>query len=162
MTHFSSYIPDILRPKLEENSLLALAQTKEKFDAATEVLAKETKWNKRMPWVVVALEITFIAAIVLAFAFGGPCGLIPLLFYLPFDTTLGYLSTQHLDPILGYVGTPGPNFVPLAGAIRYISYLTERQSKLEGRCQNLLEELSKEGHRGVSRKKRNFLNRSHV
>lgn len=99
------------------------------FKTVADNLDKETKWNKAMPWVVAAIEISLIAAIALGFIFGGPLGIIPTVLLWIYDTSIG-------------IAAGCKNFaLPPIGAIVYIGHLVMRQSDLENRHRVLSQEL---------------------
>ncbi len=107
-----------------------LANRVKEFQTTTQDLAKETAWNKVMPWVVAATEIALIAATVLVFMFAGPSGFIPILGLVIFDTATALASKFRGDIIM-----------PPFGAIFYIRHLVKRQSQLEAEQRALSQEL---------------------
>lgn len=107
-----------------------LAGRVKEFNTVTNDLAKETTWNKTMPWIVAAIETSLIAATVLRFVFGGPLGIIPLIALCIFESITAAYADFQADIIL-----------PPLGAIFYIAHLIGRQSKLEARHQALSQEL---------------------
>jgi hypothetical protein len=107
-----------------------LADRITEFNKVTHDLAKETKWNKTMPWVIAAIEVSLIAATVLGFVFGGLAGLIPLIALCVFEAGCATAAGAHADIIL-----------PPFGAIFYVIHLINRQSRLENRHKVLNQEL---------------------
>jgi len=116
-----------------------LAGRVKEFNTVTNDLAKETKWNKTMPWIVAAIEISLIAATVLGFVFGGPLGIIPIVALCIFEAITAASSDFRGDIIL-----------PPFGAIFYIAHLIGRQSKLEARHQALSQELPDAIHQAAN------------
>lgn len=111
---------------------MSLAGRVKEFHTVTNDLVKETSWNKTMPWIVAATEISLIAAAVLAFVFI-PTPLVLISVALSVSVfEAGVSAAAKLEP--------GPVIPPL-GSILYIVHLVTRQSKLEARHSALSQEL---------------------
>lgn len=106
---------------LTPTETISLADRVAQFKTISDDLARETHWNKRMPWVVGTVEVTLIAATVLVGIFATAWVALPLLLCFFFDLGLLYASTQGI-----HYGT-----VPPVGAVLYIYSLGTRQSELE-------------------------------
>ena len=107
-----------------------LAERVEEFQAVTKDLDKNTTWNKVVPWVVAAVEISLIAATILTFLFAGPFGAIPLVALGIFDIVSACGGEYN-----------GGMIFPPFGGIFYMNSLVSKQHQLEERQKVLSQEL---------------------